>query len=77
MFIRALVLFLSAQFAEALAQLITLLKGDPDNRRATALRSRVKSVRRFYDDAATLCKTGRWDDAVAKWGGALQVLRFP
>lgn len=77
MLIRALVLFLCAQFAEALAQLMTLLKMDPDNQRATTLRSRVKGVQRFYNDAAILYQAGRWGDAVAKWSDSLQVLQFP
>lgn len=73
MFIRALVLFLCAQFTEAMAELVALLKMDPDNRRAITLRSRAKNVQRFYDDAAALHKAGQWGDAVAKWSDALKV----
>lgn len=76
MLIRALVLFLCAQFSEALAQLMALLKMDPDNQRATSLRSRVKSVQRFYNDAVILHQAGWWGGAVAKWSDALQVLQF-
>lgn len=76
MFIRALVLFLTAQFAEALTQLIALLRMDPDNRRATMLRSRIKNVQKYYNDATTLYLAGRWDDSVNRWTDALQVLQF-
>lgn len=77
MLIRALVLFLTAQFMEALTQLIALLKMDPDNRRATTLRSRIKNVQKFYNDAAALHQAGQWSNAITKWGDALQVLQFP
>jgi predicted Zn-dependent protease len=76
MLIHALVLFLTNQHAEAVAQLTALLKMDPDNQRAQTLRSRVKIIQKLEASADSLHQSSRWSDAVAKWGEVLQVSQF-
>ena len=76
MLIDALVLFLTDHCAEAVAQLTALLKMDPDNQRAQMLRSRAKILQKLDANAASLYQSGRWSDAVAKWGEVLQVFQF-
>ena len=67
MLIHALVLFLTDKPVEAIAQLTALLKMD---------RLRVKILQKLEASAASLYQSGRWNDAVAKWGEVLQVFQF-
>ena len=73
MIIRALVLFLTGKLPQALEQIITVLKTDPDNETAKAIRSRIKTVARLKEEGDTLYKDGEWKDAIARWDTALEV----
>jgi len=73
MVLRAMALFLSAKFSDALAQLTAVLKSDPDNRRANVLRSRIRDVERLKEEGKSLFNTGLCDAAILKWNDALQV----
>ncbi|KZT01900.1 DnaJ-domain-containing protein [Laetiporus sulphureus 93-53] len=74
MIIRALVLFWTGKLPQALEQIITVLKTDPDNETAKTIRSRIKTVARLKEEGDTLYKDGEWKDAIARWDTALEVV---
>ena len=73
MVLHAVVLFLSAKFLGAISQLNAVLKLDPDNRRASTLRSRIKDIERLKEEGNLSFKVGLWDEAIMHWNHALQV----
>ncbi|KAM5533196.1 hypothetical protein V8D89_013152 [Ganoderma adspersum] len=76
MTLRALTLFLDAKPSEALSQLATVLKLDPDNGRAKALRARVKEVGRLKESGNYAFQTNDYRTAIASWADALKVHEF-
>lgn len=73
MILRGLVLFLQAKLPDALAQLVDLLKLDPDNEKAKTLRSRVKSISQHKDSGNESYRDGDWHSAAQSWTTALEV----
>ena len=71
--LRASALFLNAKPSEALVQLTTILKLDPDNGKAKTLRSRVKEVGRLKESGHNAFQTADYRTAIASWAEALSV----
>lgn len=71
--VRGLVLFLMAKLPSALQHAMSALRLDPDNARAKQLRIRIKNVERLKEEGNTLFKQNRWQDAIEKYGEALEV----
>ncbi|KAI1795548.1 DnaJ-domain-containing protein [Ganoderma leucocontextum] len=74
MTLRGLALFLEAKPSEALTQLAAVLKLDPDNGTAKALRSRVKEVVRLKGSGNEAFQRNEYQTAIASWASALGVL---
>jgi len=70
----ALVLFLSADLGEAVNQINSALKLDPDNGEAKAARSRFKSVMDLKEDGNSRFKAGDSTGAIEKWTSALNLV---
>ncbi len=73
MTLRALALFLEAKPSEALTQVVGVLKLDPDNEKAKALRSRVKEVVRLQGSGNEAFQRDEYQTAIASWADALAV----
>ncbi|KAF7309458.1 hypothetical protein MIND_00316600 [Mycena indigotica] len=69
---RGLVLFLSGKLPQALQHSQSALRGDPGHEPAQRLRKRVKDVERLKDEGNAAFKTGRLEEAVGKYGEALE-----
>ncbi|KAJ7065365.1 hypothetical protein C8F01DRAFT_1125375 [Mycena amicta] len=67
-----LVLFLSGKLPQALQHVQSALRGDPGHEPAQRLRKRVKDVERLKDEGNTAFKAGRLQEAVDKYGEALE-----
>ncbi|KAI0744004.1 hypothetical protein C8Q80DRAFT_1220772 [Daedaleopsis nitida] len=72
--LRALALFLQGKIPEAIEQITTGLKLDPDNARAKVLRTRFKQVSRLKDSGNDLFRQNKWSDAMSLWTDALQLV---
>jgi DnaJ family protein C protein 7 len=70
---RGLVLFLSGRLPQALQHAQSALRGDPGHEPAQRLRKRVKDVERLKEEGNAAFKTGKLDDAIEKYGEALDV----
>src|ERR1700685_4375612 len=70
---RGLVLFLSAKLPQALQHLSSALRLDPGHETAQKLRKRVKDVERLKDEGNIQFKLGNLEEAVGKYGEALDV----
>ncbi|KAJ7918823.1 protein prenylyltransferase [Mycena leptocephala] len=68
---RGLVLFLSGRLPQALQHAQSALRGDPGHEPAQRLRKRVKDVERLKEEGNAAFKTGKLDDAIEKYGEAL------
>ncbi|KAJ7132172.1 hypothetical protein C8R44DRAFT_829450 [Mycena epipterygia] len=68
---RGLVLFLSGRLPQSLQHVQSALRGDPGHEPAQRLRKRVKDVERLKDEGNTAFKSGRMDEAIEKYGEAL------
>ncbi|KAF7356927.1 hypothetical protein MVEN_01028600 [Mycena venus] len=69
---RGLVLFLSGRLPQALQHAQSALRGDPGHEPAQRLRKRVKDVERLKEEGNAAFKTGRLDEAIEKYGEALE-----
>src|ERR1700761_6366392 len=70
---RGLVLFLTGKLPQALQHAQSALRGDPGHEPAQRLRKRVKDVERLKDEGNTAFKVGRLQEAIEKYGEALDV----
>ncbi|KAJ7230506.1 hypothetical protein GGX14DRAFT_583593 [Mycena pura] len=68
---RGLVLFLTGKLPQALQHAQSALRGDPGHEPAQRLRKRVKDVERLKDEGNTAFKVGRLQEAIEKYGEAL------
>ncbi|KAF8196788.1 hypothetical protein K438DRAFT_1585463 [Mycena galopus ATCC 62051] len=68
---RGLVLFLSGRLPQALQHAQSALRGDPGHEPAQRLRRRVKDVERIKEEGNVAFKSGRFDEAIEKYGEAL------
>ncbi|KAJ7113663.1 hypothetical protein C8R43DRAFT_1039629 [Mycena crocata] len=68
---RGLVLFLSGRLPQALQHVQSALRGDPGHEPAQRLRKRVKDVERLKEEGNAAFKMGRLDEAIEKYGEAL------
>ena len=73
MTLRALVLFLKADLSSAVTQTTGILKLDPDNQKAKALRSRLKDISQQKESADKASLQNRFDAAIVSWTNALLV----
>ena len=73
MSLRALALFLDAKPLEALGQVATVLKLEPDNGRAKALQDRIKEVVLLKRDGDEAFQRNEYQTAIASWTNALMV----
>ncbi len=71
--LHARVLFLQGELTKAITQVIAVLKLDPDNNSAKALRMRLREVSRLNDAGNESFRKSRWEEAIKSWGGVLQV----
>src|SRR5882762_1499147 len=71
--LRGLVLFLSAKLPQALQHASSALRLDPGHEAAQKLRKRIKDVERLKDEGNAFFKSGRLQEAVEKYGEALDV----
>ncbi|KAJ7089731.1 hypothetical protein B0H15DRAFT_269331 [Mycena belliarum] len=69
---RGLVLFLSGRLPQALQHVQSALRGDPGHEPAQRLRKRVKDVERLKEEGNVAFKSGRLDEAIDKYGEALE-----
>ncbi|KII86051.1 hypothetical protein PLICRDRAFT_114984 [Plicaturopsis crispa FD-325 SS-3] len=69
--LRGLVLFLSGKLPQALQHASSALRFDPGHEPAQRLRKRVKDVERLKEEGNIAFKTGRFDEAIDKYGEAL------
>ncbi|KAK7031447.1 hypothetical protein R3P38DRAFT_3393378 [Favolaschia claudopus] len=69
---RGLVLFLSGRLPQALQHVQSALRGDPGHEPAQRLRKRVKDVERLKDEGNAAFKLSRLDEAIEKYGEALE-----
>ena len=76
MALRGLVLFLTAKLPGALQHAMSALRLDPDNAKAKSLRIRVKAVERLKEEGNSLFKSSRWEEAIEKYGEALDVSTY-
>lgn len=74
---RGLVLFLSGRLPQALQHAQSALRGDPGHEPAQRLRKRVKDVERLKEEGNAAFKMGKLDDAIEKYGEALDVRGLP
>jgi DnaJ family protein C protein 7 len=76
--LRGLVLFLTNRLPQCIQHLQSALRLDPDHKVARVLLRRVKEVERIKELGNVEFKAGRMDEAVAKYGEALEVrsIRF-
>ncbi|KAJ7460673.1 hypothetical protein FB451DRAFT_1096425 [Mycena latifolia] len=68
---RGLVLFLSGRLPQALQHVQSALRGDPGHEPAQRLRKRVKDVERLKEEGNNAFKLGRLEEAIEKYGEAL------
>ncbi|KAJ7746729.1 hypothetical protein DFH07DRAFT_962814 [Mycena maculata] len=68
---RGLVLFLSGRLPQALQHVQSALRGDPGHEPAQRLRKRVKDVERLKEEGNAAFKMGRLEEAIEKYGEAL------
>ncbi|KIY51902.1 protein prenylyltransferase [Fistulina hepatica ATCC 64428] len=69
--LRGLVLFVSGKLPQALQHVQSALRLDPDHDRAQRLRKRVKDVERLKEDGNVAFKAGHYEEAIEKYGEAL------
>ncbi|KAJ7355631.1 protein prenylyltransferase [Mycena albidolilacea] len=69
---RGLVLFLSGRLPQALQHAQSALRGDPGHEPAQRLRKRVKDVERLKEEGNAAFKTARFEEAIGKYGEALE-----
>ncbi|KNZ74968.1 hypothetical protein J132_05367 [Termitomyces sp. J132] len=69
--IRGLVLFLSGKLSQATQHVNSALRLDPGHEGARRLRIRVKDVERLKEEGNVAFKSGKYEDAVAKYSEAL------
>ena len=72
MVLRSIVLLLTAKLSEALEQVVSALRLDPDNSRAKSLRLRLKTIIRQKDDGNTFFRENRWQEAIEQYSDALK-----
>ncbi|TFK48414.1 protein prenylyltransferase [Heliocybe sulcata] len=70
--LRGLILFLSAKLAQALQHVSSALRLDPGHEPAMKLRRRVKDVERLKEEGNQAFKSGQLQNAVDKYGEALE-----
>ncbi|RXW13017.1 hypothetical protein EST38_g12837 [Candolleomyces aberdarensis] len=70
--LRGLVLFLGGKMATALQHIVRALQLDPGHERAQKLRKRVKEVERLKEEGNVAFKQNRLEEAVEKYGEALE-----
>ncbi|PSR74464.1 hypothetical protein PHLCEN_2v9811 [Hermanssonia centrifuga] len=70
--VRGLVMFLTAKMAQALQHAQSALRLDPGHEPAMRLRKRVKDVDRLKEEGNTAFKTGQLEEAVTKYGEAIE-----
>jgi tetratricopeptide (TPR) repeat protein len=68
---RGLVLFLTAKLSQALQHVQSALRFDPGHEPAQRLRKRVKDVERLKEEGNSAFKTGKLQEATAKYTEAL------
>ncbi len=66
-------MFLTAKMAQALQHAQSALRLDPGHEPAMRLRKRVKDVDRLKEEGNTAFKTGQLEEAVTKYGEAIEV----
>ena len=71
--LRGLVLFLSGRLPQALQRLISALRFDPGHEPARLLRKRVKDVEKLKEDGNVAFKSGKFEEAISKYGECLEV----
>jgi DnaJ family protein C protein 7 len=71
--LRGLVLFLSGKLPQALQHAQSALRLDPGHEPAQRLRKRVKDVERLKEEGNSAFKMGRLQEAIDKYGEALDV----
>ncbi|KAG5721848.1 hypothetical protein E4T56_gene10596, partial [Termitomyces sp. T112] len=69
--IRGLVLFLSGKLSQATQHVNSALRLDPGHEGARRLRIRVKDVERLKEEGNVAFKSGKYEDAIAKYSEAL------
>ncbi|KAH9942882.1 DnaJ-domain-containing protein [Amylocystis lapponica] len=74
MLLRAMVLFMTGKLPEALDQLLTAIRLDPDGDGAKALRSRIRDVKHLKAEGIASFGREEWEDALEQWSKALQVV---
>ena len=72
--LRGLVLFLCGRLPQALQHVVSALRFDPGHEPAQRLRKRVKDVEKLKEDGNVAFKTGKFEEAVSKYGECLEVL---
>ncbi|KAL0954123.1 hypothetical protein HGRIS_005265 [Hohenbuehelia grisea] len=70
--IRGLILFLTGKLPQALQHAQSALRLDPEHPRAQKLRKRAKEVERLKEEGNVFFKTGRLQDAIERYTGALE-----
>ncbi|EMD30435.1 hypothetical protein CERSUDRAFT_101383, partial [Gelatoporia subvermispora B] len=70
--LRGLILFLTSKTAQAVQHAQSALRLDPGYEPALRLRKRVKDVERLKEEGNVAFKTGKLDEAVEKYGEALE-----
>ena len=71
--LRGLVLFLCGRLPQALQHVISALRFDPGHEPAQRLRKRVKEVERLKEDGNVAFKSGKFEEAISKYGECLEV----
>lgn len=74
--LRGVVLLLSGKLPQALQHAQSALRLDPGHEPAQQLRKRVKDIERLKEEGNTAFKGSRWQEAIDKYGEALEV-SFP
>jgi DnaJ homolog subfamily C member 7 len=76
MILRSVVLFLTAELAEALEQVVCALRLDPDNIKGKILRLRLKIVMQQKDAGKDFFREGCWQEVAEKYSNALEVCLY-
>ena len=75
--VRGLVFFLSGKLPQALQQVASALRLDPEHDVASRLRKRIKDVERIKEEGNAAFKSGRLLDAVKLYTDCLKVCKTP